>query len=731
MPNGNSQLDPMGSPKKYANIGAMNVLFKINSRNICHVIWLLSFCFLISCKTMQTRNDRPHAQHQSQAHQEKSYDQPKLKPLNADTILKSPEQRQNLESYVTSLIEDQLIPGSMKITSEGTETDLFFKTQDIALTLLKKRYFLPCQKFIAFLKEAIFISFVGPSLELIDSLAAFGHTNNTPRLAYRLLKNDIDYDHTTFNSTLHFMFQAFSDLINGGHHHAALYTLDRFFLTYGSIEPYFDTLNTLTNQSTLRNLWEAIDPSTYESKPLVGYIKAQKIQNQFEQLQFPEVKRSARAFLRSHSNHVLAPEVSTLLDRVQRGASNQEWHIVALLPLSGPYGKMGKQILEGLTFTFKLFEPSHLGAPEKQIISVYPVDTHKFRDTLQTKVERLVQDNKISLIIGPLLTGSHKKIVPVIQKHRIPLLSLAPIKNKSDDLPLDILPIYKMHPSLQHQLAYMLSYIEENFTPIEQTALLYPSNGFGRFQAQTFQEVIDMLQLKLAAAETYAPKESKSHKAIIQQLLGIYDTVDRQNERTDFIESYKSQNKQAPRNEDVKLDPIIDFQVIFMPTSISRASIYIPLLKYFSVKNVVILGPHIWQNEELPIRTGPYLNDVIVFDTFFGNDLSPLFIELKDGFNKQYLSKFSRDHFMGSLIGSIVQKAFSNVGHTSFRKHHHSIMNALVGLSGHTPLNQRWEITKTGTLALDPIPLVIVKKRFNRPDSGWIAQFKKKMSVEN
>lgn len=630
-------------------------------------------------------------------------------------------QRALLQTRVKALIDEKIISSKLQIYPSDSSLKVFFTAQEISDVLFQKRRFQKCLEFTTFLKEYVFPPSVAASLELITLLSHHTLTQNLETLAQGLETRPIDYVNTSFKSTMFFLQTAFPALIREGYSRAAFLVLDQLFSTYGPIPSYFDQLAIVSSQTPLDALLAAEDSDTFKSSSLKGLILAKKIIAHYEQLEFSVASKKATAFLQTFGGHPLSAQIETIRQQAERKGSWRGWRIGVLLPLTGPYERIGQDLLQGLLFAFRTFSKHSHSTASKGHLTFFPIDTHKYSDSFEETVGDLIEKESLFAIIGPLSTHNHEKMIPVIRKHNIPMLSLAPVLDKDQSAIHQNLPIFNFRPSLKHQVSFVVQFLESRLKTIRKVAILYPQNAFGRFHALTFQTAIDESQKTLTAAQTYPPKDPRSFKTSIQQMLGLFDQFDRKEEREKLIETYTAEHTNPPKESDIELPPINDFDLAYLPVPPKAASIFVPLFKYYNVENVVILAPNIWHHQELILRAAPYLENVVVFDVFLDDRAHPAFANLARRFNKQFLSDFSRNQYLGYLTGSVFLKALSHLPHDT-PPHPQHLVGPLSKVEGQTFLNQRYFVSPNGAFCLDPIPLTVIKKQFTRLSADIIGE---------
>ena len=670
------------------------------------ILSLLGFIFLVSCSTLSLspktvthlRSPKP--------------------PLTPNTINLSEGQLTQLSQKLRVLHQAQLLESPIPFDEKTTAIEAFHKSHEAALRLLQKNNVLECANFIIWLQQYVFQPPASYSFTLLKILATYRMTSDLEAFVRDLNTPTLDIAHTPFQEAMAFLEQGLPLLARSGHTSLALHIVDKIFETYGSVDSIFEKIQQAYMTSPLQASLMVETPQNYKTESVSGLIAAEQIIALYDQLRFTEVKKQGTTFLDTFAHHPWAPKIAKL---VQEAIPKTQWkgfRIALLLPLSGPYAQVGNDIMEGIFYSFHVFDSEETGA-SKSPFEFFPLDTHAHPQDLAEKLTDLIHDESIFLIIGPYLTQTHKEMVPVAQKHHIPLLSLAPVEQQDSDTH----SVMVMRPSLSYQLQFMINYLHTHLHEISNVAILYPDNGFGYFQANAFQQAVDSTGKTLVAAEIYLPGAQKTYKPAAEKLLSIFDTQDRVEERKEVALAYQEKHTKPPRPNQIELPPITNFELLYIPSPIRDASILAPLFKYFGATHFMILGPPVWNKEDMVIRTQPYLENVILFDTFAEAENQPSYVDFAQKFKQKYNQIFNQDHFLGKLTADIVLKALSQVTPNDIASRE-DFLKQIQQVKGRTFLDQEWIMAPNGILHLDPIPLAFQKNTFVRISEEMVAKIR-------
>ena len=187
--------------------------------------------------------------------------------------------------------------------------------------------------------------------------------------------------------------------------------------------------------------------------------------------------------------------------------------IGALVSATGPASFLGDPELKTLKHYVKKINDS--GGVNGTKLELIAYDTGANPKKAVTFAKRLIYKDKVSVIIGPSTTGETMAIIPLVQKAKIPLLSMAggvaiiePVKSYV----FKIVATDKM--ACQKIMEDMKS---KNITKI---AMLSGSGGFGKSMRKQCKIVAKSMGIEILADEVYGKKDTD----MSSQLLKIKNT---------------------------------------------------------------------------------------------------------------------------------------------------------------------------------------------------------------
>jgi len=174
-------------------------------------------------------------------------------------------------------------------------------------------------------------------------------------------------------------------------------------------------------------------------------------------------------------------------------ATREPIKIGIVLPLSGPVSFAGNQIKEGLEIALEKYK-------DENIKLIYEDSKCKPADAVNA-VQKLVNVDKVSLIVGDICSGATLAMIPITKANNLVIIS-----------PLSTNPnvtspgnnAYRMVPSDIQEVGFMADYAYNKLN-IRKIAVLYENTDFGRGAEKIFRE---KYKGTIVFSEAYDPNET-------------------------------------------------------------------------------------------------------------------------------------------------------------------------------------------------------------------------------
>ena len=316
--------------------------------------------------------------------------------------------------------------------------------------------------------------------------------------------------------------------------------------------------------------------------------------------------------------------------------------IGCLLPLTGPYESIGKRAARGMELAYHEWI-SNTQKPFRIIIK----DTASDRDTTILSVQELL-DEKVACILGPIITAD--LAANMAQERRVPIITLT----QKEDITQTGEYVFRNFITPKMQVKALLQYAMEQ-RGAKKFAILYPKEKYGTTFMNDFWDEIIQKNGEVVGAEAYDLEETDFSDPV-KKLVGLYytipqdlkiDVVEQYNvdkvieknmeyifaERflmvsaymdwTDYVSTTFSDVFESNRSKKEELNPIVDFDALFIPDSPEKISMIVPQLPYYDVNHVMLLGPNIWHSNDLIELARNYVQGAVLTEGFFDESKSP------------------------------------------------------------------------------------------------------------
>ncbi len=239
-----------------------------------------------------------------------------------------------------------------------------------------------------------------------------------------------------------------------------------------------------------------------------------------------------------------------LVEKAARIVPVNRNRIGCLLPLSGAYAPYGKTLKQGMELAL---EEINRHRPEGEYLGLAAIDSKGTTNGAVTGLQRLIDLEKVMVVIGPALSSSVKALLPVLERRRIPVIS--PAASESG-LAAKSAYLFRYMLTNQEQGEAMAEYVvlRRNYRRI---GILHSTARYDCSLAEAFAAKVQELGGEVAARLEY-PQGATDFK---QQMLGLggvdpgrlKDLEVRERKKLErLLENiaYRSAQRIAPRRKD-------------------------------------------------------------------------------------------------------------------------------------------------------------------------------------
>ncbi len=354
------------------------------------------------------------------------------------------------------------------------------------------------------------------------------------------------------------------------------------------------------------------------------------------------LEETLNRFLAEAPSHPFAGQARELLARATRRVEVRPKTVGLLLPMSGKYKAVGEAVLRGVK----------LGLAGSDVELVVK-DTQGDVNTTAQAMEQLAFDEGAMVVLGPIVSDDSRRAALVAEELQVPLINLSRLEGITDIGP------YVFRNMLTNEAqARAIAEFAMKQKGFKSFAMLYPNLPYGVELANDFWDYVTENGGQVRGAESYAHDQT-TFTTEAKKLVGRYYLED----RLDYVESVREAQQQTSgldafrkrkAMEKVRgnVEPVIDFEAIFVPDEWKRVSLVAPALAVEDIvtnacdardverirkttgkkdlKTVMLLGTNAWSSSkgasglpELIERGGKFVTCSVYVDGFFVDSQRP------------------------------------------------------------------------------------------------------------
>jgi ABC-type branched-subunit amino acid transport system substrate-binding protein len=354
------------------------------------------------------------------------------------------------------------------------------------------------------------------------------------------------------------------------------------------------------------------------------------------------LEETLNRFLAEAPSHPFANQARELLARATRRVEVQPKAVGLLLPMSGKYKAVGEAVLRGVKLGLA-------GSDVELIVK----DTQGDVNVTGQAMEQLAFDEGAMVVVGPIVADDARRAALVAEELQVPLITLT----RSEGI-TDIGPYVFRNMLTNSAQARAIADFAMKQKGFKSFAMLYPNLPYGVELANDFWDYVVANGGQVRGAETYAHDQT-TFTDEAKKLVGRYYLED----RLDYVEAMRDMQQSSKEldafrrrkaAEKVKggVEPIIDFEAIFLPDEWRRVSLVAPALAVEDIvtnacdardverirkttgkkdlKTVMLLGTNAWSSAkgasglpELIERGGKFVTCSVYVDGFFVDSERP------------------------------------------------------------------------------------------------------------
>lgn len=294
-----------------------------------------------------------------------------------------------------------------------------------------------------------------------------------------------------------------------------------------------------------------------------------------------------------------------LLEQIEARRRVDPMVVGAVLPLSGKYSAIGYKTLRGLELGLGVTGPG------TSSFKLAVVDSVGNPDIARQGVERLVIEDSAIAVVGDISSRSADVVAEKADELGLPNISLAQKSNLPSQSPF----VFRNALTSEALVKELVRSAMED-QGLKRFAILYPNDPYGVEYSNIFWDEVKARGGQVVGAQPYQTGVREFGDAI-KRLVGTFYIEPREQELTHLLKDWYSKQKVVnarTKAPDDLLSPLIDFDAIFIPDSLTNLAQVASMLIYNDVNNIRLLGTNLWNTSELTKRGTKLVNHSIFVD---------------------------------------------------------------------------------------------------------------------
>ncbi|OPX34143.1 MAG: hypothetical protein B1H12_10605 [Desulfobacteraceae bacterium 4484_190.2] len=311
------------------------------------------------------------------------------------------------------------------------------------------------------------------------------------------------------------------------------------------------------------------------------------------------------ALIRSTQEQYWVSAGRQILESIQEELSVKKGVLGCLLPLSGPFAIYGQEVLNGIELGMGMFNETG-DTPDLELVIK---DTKGDPELALTGLEDLANNEKVIAVIGPLSSRAATVSAKKAQTLGVPMITFTQKEGITEEGAM----VFRNFLTPSREVGKLLD-VAILHMGLKRFAILYPDNSYGRFFLNIFWDRLEEMGGIVTAVEPYKADDTDFAEQI-KKMTGLY--YPRPESLTQKLLAMRTPEEEESIIFPEKPQPIIDFDMVFIPDNFQRVAMIAPQLAYYDVLDVLLAGTSAWQSPQLIETAGDYVQGAIFSSGYF------------------------------------------------------------------------------------------------------------------
>lgn len=367
------------------------------------------------------------------------------------------------------------------------------------------------------------------------------------------------------------------------------------------------------------------------------------------------------AFHQTYPEHPYTSDALQLTEVVKQRLAFTPFTVGCLVPLTGSYKTYGQRMLNAVQMALIGMQSGETPLPIKLVVKDSASD-----DLHAVEAVRQLAQAGVGAIIGPIITS--QAAAREAQRLNIPIVTFTQKTDitKAGDF------VFRHFITPNNQVKTLVEFFIGELN-LRHFAVMYPREAYGNTFMNLFWDELVKQGGQMVGVESYDPKQT-DFADTIKKLIGTYYPIPEELQAKPMVQVEENPYYQAaPQSvdtlEDVLPDPvtrltgmffqdpdqdrikgpavgrrrqekienpIVDFDVLFIPDAPKVTGLILPQLAYHDVKNIYTAGTNLWHSQQLINMTQQYAQNAVMVDGFYKDSQSQIVQNFVEQFEAIY-----------------------------------------------------------------------------------------------
>lgn len=341
-----------------------------------------------------------------------------------------------------------------------------------------------------------------------------------------------------------------------------------------------------------------------------------------------------------HPNDVFTPHLKALLTEVPQEGGAGVCVIGCLLPLTGEYEGLGRNVLNAMLLGARAFRDP---GEEDASIRLEIRDTQGDPKVAVQRLRELAGDPDVSGIVGPLRASEAFACAQEAQRLGIPMIALTQREEVAQVGDF----VFQNGLTIRQQVDTLVEFVMEEMG-LSSFAVLYPNDPYGTQSRNLLEKKVLEMGGEFVSAVRYSEGETDFQEEV-RLLVGpdFLLKTKRREEQRQARKLLAEGSGTAPEGlgddaggTEIGEEPVLPpFQVLFIPDHFRKVALIAPHLALYDVNEITLLGTNAWNSNRLVELAGEYVRDAIFADGFFAESSMPTVREFVEDYTRAFQSE--------------------------------------------------------------------------------------------